>query len=176
MGWGAYGKIPALGDFVRVDLAPAFVTPWDRWLQEGIAGARRSLGSGFAPRYNRAPVWRFALAPGVAGPMGAAGVVMPSVDRVGRAFPLTLAALAPGLPPDPEGAEALAEADEAALAMLDPGAGRDALRAALAALAPPEGRAAPPGATFWTPGRRIEAPLLRPALVTDLLLDHAETA
>ena len=39
-----------------------------------------------------APIWRFALAPGVAGPLPMLGVMMPSVDRVGRQFPLTLAA------------------------------------------------------------------------------------
>jgi type VI secretion system protein ImpM len=42
-----------------------------------------------------APIWRFSLAPGYAGPESVAGVMMPSVDRVGRQFPLTLAAVVP---------------------------------------------------------------------------------
>ena len=176
MGWGAYGKIPALGDFVRLGLSPGFVTPWDRWLQAGLVGARQRLGAGFRPRYDRAPVWRFALSPGIAGAMGACGVLMPSVDRVGRAFPLTLAVLAPGTPPDPAAPRALANAEEVALDALEPAAGREALRAALDALAPPDGPPAPSGAMFWTPGRRLHAPALRPERLLDLLLDPAETA
>lgn len=37
-----------------------------------------------------APIWRFTLGGGLAGKNSAMGVLMPSVDRVGRAFPLTL--------------------------------------------------------------------------------------
>ncbi len=40
-----------------------------------------------------APVWRFTLPPGAAGPKALLGVMMPSVDRVGRKFPLTLASV-----------------------------------------------------------------------------------
>ncbi|MBC7479344.1 MAG: type VI secretion system-associated protein TagF, partial [Pseudorhodobacter sp.] len=39
-----------------------------------------------------APIWRFAVPPGVAGNQGLVGVLMPSIDRVGRRFPLTLLA------------------------------------------------------------------------------------
>jgi len=38
-----------------------------------------------------APVWRFYLSAGLCGPGAACGVFMPSVDRAGRHFPLTLA-------------------------------------------------------------------------------------
>lgn len=37
-----------------------------------------------------APIWRFSAAAGLAGPDAVLGVMMPSVDRVGRQFPLTL--------------------------------------------------------------------------------------
>jgi len=43
--------------------------------------------------YLVSPLWRFVLAPGVCGPNAAAGVVMPSIDRVGRYFPLAVVAL-----------------------------------------------------------------------------------
>ena len=36
------------------------------------------------------PIWRFVLLPGVIGEWMWAGVMMPSVDRVGRHFPLTI--------------------------------------------------------------------------------------
>lgn len=40
--------------------------------------------------YMSAPIWRFSLSAGLAGPGAMMGVLMPSVDRVGRRFPLTL--------------------------------------------------------------------------------------
>ena len=173
MGWGAYGKIPALGDFVRIGLPQGFAGPWDEWLQKGMIDARRRFGTEFGPHYNVAPVWRFALSPGLAGP-AAAGVLIPSVDRVGRTFPLTLVAAVRGAAPDPSGASGMAEAEEAALDALDPLSGPEALRAALSALEVPEGPPAPPGALFWTEGRRFHDPALEPGRLADLLLGHAE--
>ena len=90
--FGAYGKMPALGDFFRLGAEREFVTPWDIWLQATLLTAQRDLGSGFEPAYMSAPIWRFSLPPSVAGSQGVVGVLMPSVDRVGRRFPLTLLA------------------------------------------------------------------------------------
>jgi len=91
--FGAFGKMPALGDFFRLGAANDFVTPWDMWLQATLLATEADLGPGFERCYMSAPVWRFALPPGVAGLQGAVGVLMPSVDRVGRRFPLTLMGL-----------------------------------------------------------------------------------
>jgi type VI secretion system protein ImpM len=71
-------------------------------LQQGIEASHRSLGEGWLDAWLCAPMWRFALPPGFCGPDGWAGVMMPSVDRAGRYFPLTLAACAP--PGAPAGA------------------------------------------------------------------------
>lgn len=90
-GFGAFGKLPALGDFLRMDLPQGFVDPWDRWLQEGILGVRAALGDRWQDCYFSAPIWRFNLSPGLAGAAPMTGVMMSSVDRVGRQFPLTLA-------------------------------------------------------------------------------------
>jgi len=90
--FGAFGKMPALGDFFRFGLPMDFVEAWDRWLQTSMLGARETLGPGWDERYLTSPIWRFALGAGVAGASPMIGVVMPSVDRVGRQFPLTLAA------------------------------------------------------------------------------------
>ena len=88
-GW--YGKIPALGDFVSRRLAPDFIHTWDAWLQRGIAASRMKLEQfPAAPMPGGAP-WRFALLPGVCGDQAWVGVILPSVDRVGRHFPLTIA-------------------------------------------------------------------------------------
>jgi type VI secretion system protein ImpM len=89
--FGAFGKMPALGDFLRMDLPQGFVDPWDRWLQEGMLAAKSALGDGWQDRYFSAPIWRFTLSPGLAGAAAMQGVMMMSVDRVGRQFPLTLA-------------------------------------------------------------------------------------
>lgn len=89
---GFYGKIPSLGDFVSRRLPRHFVTPWETWLREAIANSREQLGSDWLDNYLTSPLWRFALSPGICGENGWAGIVMPSVDRVGRYYPLTLAA------------------------------------------------------------------------------------
>ena len=84
--FGAYGKIPALGDFFRLGAEREFVTPWDIWLQTTLLAARKSLGDRFEDCYMSAPIWRFALPPSIAGTQGVVGILMPSVDRVGRQF------------------------------------------------------------------------------------------
>lgn len=89
--YGAFGKMPALGDFFRLALSPDFVTPWDRWLQAAMVEARARLGDDFQAAYMSAPIWRFTLPAGVAGRSAVSGVLMASVDQVGRLFPLTLA-------------------------------------------------------------------------------------
>lgn len=97
---GFFGKLASHGDFVARRLPPPFVAAWDGWLQDCLQASRQSLGDAWLDAYLTAPVWRFALAPGVCDTGGAvaawAGVLMPSVDRVGRHFPLTLAASTPG--------------------------------------------------------------------------------
>jgi type VI secretion system protein ImpM len=90
---GFHGKLPVRGDFVRAGLPSSFITPWDDWMARVLAGSQRSLGDGWRPAWFEAPVWRFALSAGVCGPAGALGLFLPSVDRAGRAYPLTLAVL-----------------------------------------------------------------------------------
>jgi type VI secretion system protein ImpM len=89
-GW--FGKIPALGDFVSRRLPPEFIDPWDEWLSEELFGAREKLGENWLESYLKAPIWRFALMPGALDDRHWFGVLTPSVDRVGRQFPLTFAA------------------------------------------------------------------------------------
>lgn len=90
-GGGLYGKIPSKDDFVRRNLPMSFVTPWDTWLAQMMAHGARRGASAWNSTYLTSPPWRFALDPGVAGPEGWLGVVASSVDRFGRAFPLTVA-------------------------------------------------------------------------------------
>ncbi len=90
--FGAFGKMPSLGDFFRLDVPPGFTSTWDGWLSGVLPVARQQLGPRWQDCYYNAPIWRFTLAAGLVGRHAVAGVMMPSVDRVGRAFPLSLAA------------------------------------------------------------------------------------
>jgi len=88
---GFFGKIPSHGDFVTRDLPRSFLDVWDMWLQSCIAESKAQLGDGWLNVYLTSPIWRFGVMPGICGPQAAAGILMPSVDRVGRYFPLTIA-------------------------------------------------------------------------------------
>ncbi len=90
-----YGKVPARGDFVSRRLSRAVVDPWDDWLQLAIYTSREQLGGAWLDLYMVAPIWRFVLAGGLCGPAPLAGIMMPSVDTVGRNFPLLIAAELP---------------------------------------------------------------------------------
>ncbi|MEJ2426677.1 MAG: type VI secretion system-associated protein TagF [Candidatus Thiodiazotropha sp.] len=89
---GLYGKIPTLGDFVTRRLPRGFIGPWETWMQEALAISREQLGDFWLDNYLTSPLWRFTLSPGICGEQGWAGILMPSVDRVGRYYPFTLAA------------------------------------------------------------------------------------
>ena len=141
---GFFGKVSSHGDFVARRLPQSFQGPWDAWLQAGVQASRQALGPRWLTAYLSSPIWRFALAPGVCGASGWGGVLMPSVDRVGRHFPLTLAA---------EGAAPLdqmvhhgawySRLEELALSSLREGFSLESFDAALRALAPLQGSAPP---------------------------------
>jgi type VI secretion system protein ImpM len=88
---GFFGKLPARGDFVTRRLTRDFTDPWDAWLQDAIAMSAQQLGADWLDTYLTAPIWRFLLSPDICGQGPMLGIMMPSVDRVGRYFPLTLA-------------------------------------------------------------------------------------
>jgi type VI secretion system protein ImpM len=84
---GFFGKLPARGDFVSAGLPRDFVSRWDTWISATLAEVLTAAGDDWL----HAPPWRFRLAPGVCGPDAITGVLLPSIDKVGRRFPLTLA-------------------------------------------------------------------------------------
>jgi type VI secretion system protein ImpM len=91
-GW--HGKLPTLGDFASRRLTPAFLATWDGWLAAGMQQLRERDSANWLETYLAAPSQRFLLMPGVlpgeAGLQAWAGILMPSVDRVGRYFPFTI--------------------------------------------------------------------------------------
>lgn len=93
--FGLFGKIPSVGDFFRNNVPSGFVSVWDPWVQQNMLAAEKASGGAWDAAYMSAPIWRFTLSEGLAGPSKMMGVLMPSVDRVGRRFPLTIMAPIP---------------------------------------------------------------------------------
>jgi type VI secretion system protein ImpM len=179
---GFYGKIPARGDFVHAGLPRTFTNPWDDWMQRMLAASRSVLVQAWLPAWLKAPVWRFVLSPGVCGPDAAIGLWVPSVDSVGRYFPLALAAVARsansrGLMRDAGGF--LAAAQWAAHDALENDLPPDELAALLAAATstPPQGIEEEPfrwpvdGGLWWTDG----APGVSERVVTSACLPDEHT-
>jgi type VI secretion system protein ImpM len=92
---GFFGKIPSHGDFINRRVARSFLEPWDDWLQRAVARSREQLDKDWLDTYLTSPIWRFVLSPGVCSDQPHAGVLMPSVDKVGRYFPLTITVAIP---------------------------------------------------------------------------------
>ena len=92
---GFFGKVSSHGDFVSRRLPPDFVQAWDNWLQQCLHASRQQLGSAWLAHYLTSPIWRFVLSHGVLNEGRWAGILMPSVDQVGRYFPFTIAVRLP---------------------------------------------------------------------------------
>lgn len=90
---GYYGKVSTYGDFVSRGLPTSFIDPWDTWLQEAVFSSRQQLGDNWLNSYLTGPIYRFALAPGICGEKGWLGIMMPSVDSIGRYYPMTIATM-----------------------------------------------------------------------------------
>jgi type VI secretion system protein ImpM len=87
---GIYGKLPMHGDFVHRNLPGAFISLWDEWLQLYIAGSQEKMGEEWLEIYLTSPIWRFVLSDGVIDENHWAGILLPSVDQVGRYYPLSI--------------------------------------------------------------------------------------
>lgn len=137
---GLFGKLPSKRDFIAVRAPRRFLEVWEPWLQAGLAASRQSLGADWTAIYNCAPIWRFWLGPDLAGE-AFLGAFMPSVDGVGRSFPLTIfsgATSGPAPSPDIDANDAWCSAAEGVLlGALEIDAEFDAVAAAAAALPRP---------------------------------------
>lgn len=88
---GLYGKLPGYGDFVHRNLPAKFITPWDEWLQLFVSSSNEYIGEPWLDIYLTSPIWRFVLSAGIVDENNWAGIVLPSVDQVGRYYPFTIA-------------------------------------------------------------------------------------
>ncbi|MDR7040144.1 type VI secretion system protein ImpM [Methylobacterium sp. BE186] len=145
---GLYGKLPAKRDFIAPGASREFLATVEPWLQQGVAASRASLGAEWQPAFLRAPIWRFWLGHEVCGAT-TLGALMPSVDGVGRYFPLAAFACAEAdehwVPPDIDPQDAwMGAVEDILLSALAPGTGLESVSEALKALGRPA--AAPPPA------------------------------
>jgi type VI secretion system protein ImpM len=131
-GW--FGKIPNLGDFASRRLSDEFIRRWDHWLQDGLARSRSELGPSWCDAYLVAPIQRFWVGPDLLDRQSWGGLLMPSVDRVGRYFPLTIAQRFPTLAAALAARAWFAALDDAARRVLDVAYSADDLDADLHAL------------------------------------------
>jgi len=168
---GLFGKLPARGDFIQLGLPGSFVRPWDAWLQQVMAASQERMGDAWLPAFLEAPVWRFVLPGGMCGAGPVLGLLMPSVDRVGRYYPLTLAAVfSPGAGvPRSDDAEAWLEACESAgRAALDEDVAPDEVVRRLPQLGAGDAAEAPRSSEWWTVGGpRVPAMRLALAALPD---------
>lgn len=88
---GLFGKIPQQSDFVSHHLPESFTEYWHKWLQSSLSISQEQMGDDWLQTYLISPIWHFAIMPNIAHEQAIVGVVIPSVDEVGRYFPLTIA-------------------------------------------------------------------------------------
>ncbi len=89
-GW--HGKLPSRGDFVGQGLPATWLATWDAWLDGALGAAAAQHGAPTLRRQLQAMApWQVLVPPLLSGEPVWCGVVVPSADRVGRAFPLLLA-------------------------------------------------------------------------------------
>jgi type VI secretion system protein ImpM len=158
-----YGKLPARGDFVGRGLPARWRSDWDGWLQRGLALAATTLdATALRERLGSFAPWRYLALP-APGEIWC-GIIAASHDRVGRAFPLTLAERF-NAPPSPH--ENAARLASLLGAVAD---GPDALEAAIAALPPrreqefkPAEAWPPEPASLWWPLAAAHDVVARPA-------------
>jgi type VI secretion system protein ImpM len=97
---GFFGKSPARADFIAGVLPRSCTDAWEAWVAVAVAGSRATMPDTWVETWLEAPVWRFALPAGLCGQDPLLGLWLPSVDKVGRYFPLMLAATCPGATPE----------------------------------------------------------------------------
>lgn len=131
---GVFGKLPDRRDFVEQGMAPGVMARLDPWLGAAMQALRERPD--WRALFLTAPILRFWWGREIAG-VAVLGALMPSVDGVGRYFPLVVAET--GAPPPERSAQAawFAAAEALLLAALVEGGTWAALQTGLSALPAP---------------------------------------
>ncbi len=157
---GFFGKMPSRGDFVRAGLPSGLVQALDAWWQDVLPGSRAILGEdAWTEAWMEAPIWRFLLPAGQCGAGPVVGLWLPSTDKAGRLFPLTIAATAATWAELAVLGGFLDAAEGIGIAAVERDVPPDQLAAAVAGAAVPSGPALaePQRGTWWTAGGRLVA-------------------
>jgi type VI secretion system protein ImpM len=138
---GLFGKLSAKRDFIALATPRNFLEVWEPWLQASLSASRHQLGDQWQQTFLTTPVWRFWLGAAICGTT-VAGAIMPSLDGVGRYYPLTLHAVAdadaPIAPPDIDAQDDwFGTAENFLLSTLDQDAAFDDISSALDGLLAP---------------------------------------
>ncbi len=90
---GVYGKLPTHADFVTHNIESCVTEPLYDWIQRRTYEAREEMGKAeWLSAYLVSSPWRFVIPISENNRRLLLGVMIPSVDKVGRYFPLILAA------------------------------------------------------------------------------------
>jgi len=170
---GVFGKLPTRRDYVQQGLDRRLMEVLDPWLQNGVAASREALGEGWLDAWLCAPIWRFWLGRRIAG-RTALGAMMPSVDGVGRYFPLCVIGSAERLaPPEMDDHAGWFDAVETLmLAALAEGGSYEPLLAGLETL-PAAGRSPAPAGSAQSGGVSEQFSVLRAEMQDEILEDHS---
>lgn len=87
---GYYGKVPAKGDFVSKGLSREVMDKFHEFFSAGLQSTIDQLEGSWLEYYSVGPIWYFFIQPEVVNKSAWLGIWMPSVDRVGRHFPLLI--------------------------------------------------------------------------------------
>jgi type VI secretion system protein ImpM len=141
---GLFGKLPAKRDFIALFVPRALLDVWEPWMQAAMSGSREMLKERWQQIFLTAPIWRFWLGAEICGTT-VGGAFMPSLDGVGRYYPLTLFAPADAgsaiPPPDLDAQDDwFAAGEEFLLSALGRDVPYDATTAALDRLAAPSAK------------------------------------
>lgn len=123
-----FGKLPSHGDFISRGLTPAVRDLLDTWLSDEMRLARETYGHELAERFDDAPPLLFGHRDGDG---WEGGTLCPSVDSVGRRFPLLVARRVASVDQATPAARACIDAVYAAFAE---GANADALQSSAESL------------------------------------------
>jgi type VI secretion system protein ImpM len=89
---GFFGKLPSHGDFISRRVPSELLGPWEAWLDAGLDQSRDFLADAWLETYLFSPIWCFCASAGCCGDVPFCGLLMPSVDRLGRHYPLSILA------------------------------------------------------------------------------------
>lgn len=161
---GLIGKHPGYGDFLRAGLSDTIASGVEQWLDHVLSDLRDEMGNNWPEFWDSAQDLRFWLGRAVLG-RSVIGVMRPSRDRIGRRYPLILAAEGADVPaPIQDSDQAPYDRLAQHLDRVEPGPGAAAL---LAGLTLNLAEDATSGPTVWAHNPNDLAALLQSAAAVD---------